>query len=155
MATYGHEGGGGLNSDQRAAIADRAKKISGADYLIVFSGEGAGNFLCSGWEEMRKRLLAEMGVREEGGSDEESDHWFWTQNGIDDPDNWNHDEDRLPVRFEREVGEISHVSIYRLGEKITGEEVKAVRHGKVLADLLRDQMNTTQTNNAIQYFDSK
>lgn len=33
-------------------------------------------------------------------------------------------------------------------------EIESIRRGKVLADVLRDQMNTTQTIRAIQYFDS-
>lgn len=79
-------------------------------YAVVFSGEGANAHVVEGWGSTLALVRHEMWMDGEAPAGE----WAEWLAAFDDEDKWDNDEGGRPYRFDDEVGECSHLTIYRL-----------------------------------------
>jgi hypothetical protein len=93
--------------------------LQSASFVIAFTGEGAAcHVVHGGWQAMLERFAAEtIGSTAEKLAEPthpNAEEWGLWLNSLSDLDEWSTDEGNLPYCFTSEVGEISHVAIYRL-----------------------------------------
>jgi hypothetical protein len=93
--------------------------LQAASFVIAFTGEGAACYVVhGGWDAMLARFAQEtigspMGDLASRTHPNHSEWCMWLES-LNDLDEWSTDEGNQPYSFSSEVGEISHVAIYRL-----------------------------------------
>ena len=102
-----------LEAGSRTAAVDVPNEVvppGDAWYAVVISGEGANAQVVEGWGSVLALVRHEMWMDGEAPADEWAE-WLAT---FEDEDKWTNDEGGDPFRFDNEVGECSHLTIYRL-----------------------------------------
>jgi hypothetical protein len=93
--------------------------LQAASFVIAFTGEGAACYVVhGGWEAMLARFAQET-IGSPAGDLASRTHpnhseWCMWLESLHDLDEWSTDEGNQPYSFNSEVGEISHVAVYRL-----------------------------------------
>lgn len=82
-------------------------------FALCFSGEAANARIVHGWSNLASVFFDEVvgGCLATADANEE---WVQWSRDLNDPDEWTLDEERTPYSFHADIGEISHVTIYRL-----------------------------------------
>lgn len=93
--------------------------LQSASFVIAFTGEGAAAYVVhGGWEAMLSRFAQETigspAVDLAARTHPNHSEWCMWLESFHDLDEWSTDEGNAPFCFTSEVGEISHVSVYRL-----------------------------------------
>lgn len=95
-------------------MSDKTKHsehLSKGTFLMVCSGESYFTSVVKGPDIVRRMMAAMCGEDEKHWPDGEKD--FWLEH-ISDPDNWTHDMDYGPTRFNLDVGETDHIELFLL-----------------------------------------
>jgi hypothetical protein len=93
--------------------------LQSASFVLAFTGEGAAAYIVhGGWEALLAHFAQEtigspVGDLASRTHPNHSEWCLWLES-LNDLDEWSGDESSQPYCFSSEVGEISHVAIYRL-----------------------------------------